>query len=722
MRSVDGRALGSGLMAVDITERKRRERAIRLTAAASDLLAETGRPDLLDRMAAIAIPEFADMCVLYVSPRAGLPRRFAVAHVSPGAEADLRAIEARWPQDLDRMLRAIGPAPAHLVAEVTPEQRRAFTSGAPEAAAFAEQHGAASVILVPLRSATRDLGLLTCAYTDASGRRYRSDDVELAIALGRRFAELTENAYLGREAERAQSRLDLLADVSELLTVDLDTHARLEAIAHVFLPTFADDCAVYLAGDDGDLRLAAYAAIDDTGRHALGTRDGAGTDGVDGDAPPAVVMRTGRALLIEHLPPDPREPTGVVADAGHAGGGSEDRSFVIVPLPTASGPIGVIAFGLWGTERAYEAEDRALAEEIARRVAPAVENALRYEQQSATAEALQRSLLPTTLERFVGAELAARYVPGSDGIRIGGDWYDAVPLPSGRLMIAIGDVVGHGIRAATWMGRLRTLVQFCALDGLDPAAVLGRLNDYCFSVAGSDMATAIVGIFDPARDVLEFASAGHPPLVVRRASGTIDVVWEGRGPPLCATERAVFTPAEAALAPGDQLVLYTDGLVERRGEVFDVGVERLCETLRTAPGDAGGHGRPSHHHPPGPGAPGRRRRRAAARPHARRPGARPGARLRGAGARGAAPDAPAVAGRDGDGAGRRRRDDRGGQRDGRQRHRARLRARRRRVRGARPPRRRPRPHRGLRPRALAGAGLRQPRAWPRHRRGSRPTI
>ena len=308
VRSVDGRALGSGLMAVDITERKRRERAIRLTAAASELLAETGRPDLLDRMAAIAIPEFADMCVLYVSPRAGLARRFAVAHVRPGIEADLRAVEARWPQDVDRMVRAIGPAPAHLVAEVTPGQRHAFTSGAPEEAAFAEQHGAESVILVPLRSATRDLGLLTCAYTEASGRRYRSDDVELAIALGRRFAELIENAYLGREAERAQSRLDLLADVSELLTVDLDTHARLEAIAHVFLPTFADDCAVYLAGDDGELRLAAYAAIDDTDRSALGTLDGAGTDGVDADAPPAVVMRTGRPLLIEHLPPEHLPP------------------------------------------------------------------------------------------------------------------------------------------------------------------------------------------------------------------------------------------------------------------------------------------------------------------------------------------------------------------------------------------------------------------------------
>src|SRR6478672_9874321 len=162
VRSVDGRSLGAGLMAVDITERKRRERAVRLTAAASELLAETSRPDLLDHMARIAIPEFADMCVLYVAPRAGLPRRFAAAHAHAGIEADLRAVEERWPQDLDRMWTALGTAPALLVTDVTPEQRRAFTSGDPDEAKFAETYGAASAIIVPLRSGTRDLGVLTC--------------------------------------------------------------------------------------------------------------------------------------------------------------------------------------------------------------------------------------------------------------------------------------------------------------------------------------------------------------------------------------------------------------------------------------------------------------------------------------------------------------------------------------------------------------------------------
>jgi PAS domain S-box-containing protein len=576
----DGRSLGAGLTAVDITERKRRERAIRLTAAASDLFSEAGRSDLLEQMATIPLPEFADMCVLYLAPRAGLSRRFAVAHVDPRVEPDLRDVEDRWPRDLDRLWAAVGDAPALLVPDVTPAQRRAFTSGDPEEVSFAEVHGAASVIVVPMRSATRDLGLLTCAYTNASGRRYRPDDVELAIALGARFADLIELAYLGREAERAKSRLDLLAAVSELLTVDLDTRARLDAIAQVVLPSFADDCAVYLPADDGGLGLAAHATTDTAVADHIAPLDAVGIHDRDGPAPPAMVMRTGAPVVIPRVTDEVRNQLDEAHTEAVFGGGVEVRSLVIVPLPGADGPIGVIAFGLRGTERTYDQEDGALAEEIARRVAPAVENALRYEQQSATAEALQRSLLPTALVRFVGADLAARYVPGSDGIRIGGDWYDAVGLPSGRLMIAIGDVVGHGIRAATWMGRLRTLVQFCAFEGLDPARVLGRLNEYCFRASGSDMATAIVGIFDPAEDALEFASAGHPPLVIRRASGAIDVVWEGRGPPLSAVERAAYVSARVALGPGDLLVLYTDGLVERRGEQFDAGVVRLCDALR----------------------------------------------------------------------------------------------------------------------------------------------
>jgi PAS domain S-box-containing protein len=572
-------ALGVGVMAVDVTEPRRRERSLRLTTAASDLRSHTDDPDLLQRIADVAVPDFADMCVLYVEPRAGVARRFAAAHVEPALAEQLLDTEARWPQDLDRMWRAVGDRKAHLVAEVEAGVRAGFTTGDPKERARSNRLAVVSVIVVPLRAAGRGRGLVVFAHTAASGRRYRADDVDLATALGNRFAQLVENEYLGHEATRAQSRLDLLAAVSELLTVDLDSRARLEAIAHVVLPSFADDCAVYLPEEPDGIGLAAYATADADSGPGFLTVDGAGHHRIDGDAPPSVVMRTGTSMLIERVTPEVIAALDDDLDVSPRGAVAGIRSLVVVPLPGADGPIGVIAFGLRDDARAYDPGDRALAEEIARRVAPAVENALRYERESATAEALQRSLLPTTLERFVGAELAARYVPGSDGIRVGGDWYDAVTLPSGRLVLAIGDVVGHGIPAATWMGRLRTLVQFCVLDGLGPAAVLERLNDFCFAAAGSDMATALVAIYDPGRASLTFASAGHPPLAVRRVDGTVDLVWEGRGPPLCATRQARYPAAEIDLGAGEVLALYTDGLIERRGEVLDDGLERLAKAL-----------------------------------------------------------------------------------------------------------------------------------------------
>ena len=252
---------------------------------------------------------------------------------------------------------------------------------------------------------------------------------------------------------------------------------------------------------------------------------------------------------------------------------------MVTPLPGVGGPIGVIGFGLMGADRHYEPDDLLLAEEIARRLAPSIENALRFERQTATAEAFQRALLPEQLGAIPGVELAVRYLPGSVDVQVGGDWYDAMQLPGGSLLVAIGDVVGHGVPAATWMGKLRTLVQYCAFDGLSPAAMLARLNGYCMSVAGADMATALVGVLDPLDGRLCFASAGHPPPLVLREAGGVEALWGGRGPPLGATATARFEEETMTISPGDTLVLYTDGLVERRRESFDRGLERLMSAV-----------------------------------------------------------------------------------------------------------------------------------------------
>jgi anti-sigma regulatory factor (Ser/Thr protein kinase) len=152
-------------------------------------------------------------------------------------------------------------------------------------------------------------------------------------------------------------------------------------------------------------------------------------------------------------------------------------------------------------------------------------------------------------------------------------------------MVVIGDVVGHGVRAAASMGKLRNVLQYSALDGLAPAEVLERLNGYFCALTDADMATLLVAEYDPARQRIRYSSAGHLPAALRMPDGTVELLEGGRGMPLCASDQAHYTEAERDLPAGSMLLLYTDGLIERRGESLDVGLDRLVHALRTAPGN-----------------------------------------------------------------------------------------------------------------------------------------
>jgi serine phosphatase RsbU (regulator of sigma subunit)/anti-sigma regulatory factor (Ser/Thr protein kinase) len=429
------------------------------------------------------------------------------------------------------------------------------------------------------------LGALVLMHTERSGRRYQQRDVALAEELARRFADAIERAQLYGEAERARAHVDLLASAGELLTVELDSRARIEAITRVVLPAFADVCVVHTAEPDGAMRIAAFGAAN---RERQAQIDAAGPwrpFEPEPGTPWAEAVHTGEPVLAS--PP----PVGVVGKLTLTGVHSPHpppefgvRSLLSVPLSGgAAAPIGAISFGYAESGRRYGEEDVALARELARRAAPALENALRFEQEQATAEALQLTLLPERLPALTEADHAARYVPGSDQLKIGGDWYDVLPLPDGRVMAAIGDVVGHGIRAAASMSRIRNALDFCAIDGLGPAAILRRLNDNFTALGDSDMATVLIAVYDPRVETLQFASAGHPPPLVQRPGARPEYLEGTRGAPLCAVDDMHYTDVEAAVPPGTLLLLYTDGLIERRGESLDEGLDRLVDAVGDAP-------------------------------------------------------------------------------------------------------------------------------------------
>ena len=195
----------------------------------------------------------------------------------------------------------------------------------------------------------------------------------------------------------------------------------------------------------------------------------------------------------------------------------------------------------------------------------------------AIAESLQRSLLPEVLPEIPRLALAARYVAATTDVRVGGDWYDVMRLPGGLVGLAIGDVAGHGLQAATTMAQVRMAVRAYALENPAPAAVLAGVHRLVAHLGLPEMVTAMYLLFDPATRSLRFSNAGHPPgLVV--ADGETTYLEGALSPPLGVTTDPGFTEAEHQLPSGATLFLYTDGLIERRGVSLRVGLDRLRTT------------------------------------------------------------------------------------------------------------------------------------------------
>jgi anti-sigma regulatory factor (Ser/Thr protein kinase)/putative methionine-R-sulfoxide reductase with GAF domain len=254
------------------------------------------------------------------------------------------------------------------------------------------------------------------------------------------------------------------------------------------------------------------------------------------------------------------------------------RSLLGIPLIVEGSLIGVMHVGSLSPRRFGE-RDLAVLQVAAARAAPGIERAqlltaLRHEQR--VAMTLQRSLLPKQLAQSVGVAADSRYVPASD--EVGGDWYDVFELEGGRLGIAIGDVVGHGVRAAALMGQLRTALQAYALQGAEPGATLALVDRFVQSMPDAAMATAAYAVLDPETGHARLASAGHlPPLVVGGA--TPRIVELTPAPPLGSFPYSHCSEHDITLAPGEILVFYTDGLVERRGVPLSTSIEAMLTLL-----------------------------------------------------------------------------------------------------------------------------------------------
>lgn len=262
--------------------------------------------------------------------------------------------------------------------------------------------------------------------------------------------------------------------------------------------------------------------------------------------------------------------------------GTSATSYLGLPLRVADRSLGHLLVARHTTQ-AFADDEVAFLADLASRAALSIENARLYEHERATAHALQQSLLTTKLPRGARFAIETFYRPAVDDLDVGGDWYDAFPLSGDRIAIVVGDVVGRGLGAASAMGQLRSAVRALAAAGFSPGALLDRLDVFVETDESGRYATLVYGDLDLARGVLRLASAGHPPIIIAEAASA-QMCWRARSAPLGVAMPGGARPeAELPLAAGTRLLLFTDGIVERREASIDAGLEQLtAAVVRTA--------------------------------------------------------------------------------------------------------------------------------------------
>ncbi len=382
-------------------------------------------------------------------------------------------------------------------------------------------------------------------------------------------------------AERAD-QLAFLAEASAELARSLDYRATLSNVANLVVPGLADWCAVDIIEGDRLVTLAVAHCDPAKVQWAWELKRRYPPD-LDAPRGAAQVARTGVSELIVEIT-DEMLVAGA-HDEEHLRLARELnlRSALVVPLAASGRSLGAISLLRAENDRPYTAADLRLVEDIGRRAGAAIENAMLHSQTRDTAVQLQRAVLPARLPEIAGWDLAAFYEPGG-AAEVGGDFFDVVPLPDGRLVVFIGDVMGHGVPAAAAMAQLRASVRAFLCVDPSPRTVLTYLQQMFELLGISRLVTLLYAVVDLAAGSLELINAGHyAPLLIRADGNT---AW-AQTPPrrLLGAAPDDCVPVTFPFGRSDTLLMFTDGVVERRGEIIDCGLERAercADVLRAA--------------------------------------------------------------------------------------------------------------------------------------------
>ncbi|MGH9089598.1 MAG: SpoIIE family protein phosphatase [Acidimicrobiales bacterium] len=437
-----------------------------------------------------------------------------------------------------------------------------------------------SVAAVPLLAAGRHLGVLALSFP--SRVELSGDDREYLRAVADTCALALERARATEAAIDAATRLAFLADASAALSSSLDYESTLRVVADLAVPKLADWCAIDLL-EDGRLRRVAISHLDPVKLDlAAELQERFPTDMNAPSGAPAVA-RTGQSELIVSVDDELLDRLGVDDELRRVVRQLQLHSALTVALKARDRTLGILAFVYAESRRHYRADDVTLAEDLARRAAVAIDNSQLYTETLQVALQLQHAVQPAGFPELTRFEVGVHYSPAGR-TQVGGDFYDAIELPDGRLVVLVGDVMGRGVTAAAWMARLRSAVRaFVAVDP-DARSVCRRL-DRLFELDSPDgqIFTMVYAVLDP-DGTATIVTAGHLPPIVVDAHGNTRIVELPRHPPFGVGARD-RPAAVVQLAAGDVVLLYTDGLVERRGEDIDDGIARLVDLAATVGGE-----------------------------------------------------------------------------------------------------------------------------------------
>ncbi|MFE3141825.1 SpoIIE family protein phosphatase [Streptomyces scopuliridis] len=251
---------------------------------------------------------------------------------------------------------------------------------------------------------------------------------------------------------------------------------------------------------------------------------------------------------------------------------------ILAPLRGRRRVIGAAVFLRRPDRAAFEPNDLLVAAQLATHTALGIDKAVLYGREAYIADELQRTMLPENLPQPTGVRLASRYLPAAETARVGGDWYDAIPLPGSRVALVVGDVMGHSMTSAAIMGQLRTTAQTLAGLDLPPQEVLHHLDEQAQRLGTDRMATCLYAVYDPVSHRITIANAGHPPPILLHLGGRAEVLRVPPGAPI-GVGGVDFEAVELDAPAGATLLLYTDGLVESRLRDVWTGIEQLRERL-----------------------------------------------------------------------------------------------------------------------------------------------